>query len=375
MTVATEITNYSYAGDGVTTAFPFATFFYKNTDIAVYLNSVLQTAGYVVTGAGVLGGGTVTITPAPAAGVVVDLYRVTKIQQNTSYTDGATVFSTALEPSLDYLTRITADTKRDVDTVRTQITILAASVSAAAASATAAALSATNAAASAATCATLLGSFQAIYLGALSANPAVAAAGVMYFNTTANEMRVSNGVSWQPVVPGPVNSVAGKTGNVVLVAADISDSGSTGRALLQAATATAAKGILSLVSSDVGLGSVDNTSDATKFANTAGRVRDLNAQSGTTYTFVLTDAGKLVTGNNASAQTYTVPPNSSVAFPVNTTVINIGQYGAGHIAIAAGAGVTIRSSGSKLKLFGQYSVASLVKIGTDEWLLFGDITT
>lgn len=112
---------------------------------------------------------------------------------------------------------------------------------------------------------------------------------------------------------------------------------------------------------------------ASQFDSIAGRIRGRNRQTGTTYTFVLGDAGKLVEGNNAAAQTYTVPPNSSVAFPVDTTVINIGQYGAGQITIAAGLGVTIRSSASRLKIAGQYSVASLVKIGTDEWWLFGDI--
>lgn len=138
-------------------------------------------------------------------------------------------------------------------------------------------------------------------------------------------------------------------------------------------TATNVKTILALVKGDVGLGNVDNTSDATKFDDIAGRIRGRNHQTGTTYTFVLGDAGKLVEGDNASAQTYTVPPNSSVAFPVDTTVINVGQYGAGQITIAAGSGVTIRSAGSRLKLAGQYSTAALVKIGTDEWWLFGDI--
>ena len=98
-----------------------------------------------------------------------------------------------------------------------------------------------------------------------------------------------------------------------------------------------------------------------------------NAQTGTTYTLVLTDAGKMVTMSNASANTLTVPPNSSVAFPTNTR-IDLLQYGAGQTTIAAGSGVTIYSSGSKLKLTGQYSGATLWKKATDTWVLVGDIT-
>ncbi len=96
-----------------------------------------------------------------------------------------------------------------------------------------------------------------------------------------------------------------------------------------------------------------------------------NAQTGTTYTLVLTDAGKLITLSNAASITLTIPTNTSVAFPVNTR-IDLVQFGAGQVTIG-GAGVTIRSSGSKLKLTGQYSGATLWKKGTDEWLLIGDI--
>lgn len=98
-----------------------------------------------------------------------------------------------------------------------------------------------------------------------------------------------------------------------------------------------------------------------------------NAQTGTTYTLVLTDAGKVVTMTNASANTLTVPPNSSVAFPVNSR-LDIIQYGAGQTTIAAGAGVTLYSAGSKLKLTGQYSGASLWKKATDTWVVIGDLT-
>jgi hypothetical protein len=98
-----------------------------------------------------------------------------------------------------------------------------------------------------------------------------------------------------------------------------------------------------------------------------------NAQTGTTYTLILTDAGKMITMTNASANTLTIPLNSSVAFPLNTR-IDIIQYGAGQTTVAATGGVTIASSGSKLKLTGQYSAASLWKKATDTWVLMGDLT-
>lgn len=100
----------------------------------------------------------------------------------------------------------------------------------------------------------------------------------------------------------------------------------------------------------------------------------INAQTGTSYTLVLADAGKMVTMTNDSANTLTIPPNSSVAFPVGT-VINFASGGAGQTTIAAGAGVTIGSADSKLKLRVQYSSGSAIKIATDTWILVGDLST
>jgi hypothetical protein len=96
----------------------------------------------------------------------------------------------------------------------------------------------------------------------------------------------------------------------------------------------------------------------------------LNAQTGTSYTLVLADAHKLVTLSNASAITLTIPTNASVAFEIGDQV-NLLQLGAGQVTVG-GAGVTIRSEGSKLKLKGQYAAATCVKIGTDEWVLLGN---
>lgn len=99
----------------------------------------------------------------------------------------------------------------------------------------------------------------------------------------------------------------------------------------------------------------------------------INAQTGTTYTTVLADDGKLVTCDNAAAISVTIPPNSSVAYGIGTQ-INFMQLGAGQVTIVAGSGVTLRSQGSKLKLAGQYAVATCVKIATDTWAVVGNLS-
>ena len=99
----------------------------------------------------------------------------------------------------------------------------------------------------------------------------------------------------------------------------------------------------------------------------------LNAQTGTTYTAVLGDDGKLVTCSNAAAIAFTIPPNSSVAFGIGTQ-INVMQLGAGQVTITAGAGVTLRSAGSKLKTNAQYAVATCCKIDTDTWVVIGNLS-
>ena len=132
----------------------------------------------------------------------------------------------------------------------------------------------------------------------------------------------------------------------------------------------------------VGLGNVDNTSDANKPVSTAtqtaldaktAKLITTNRQTAS-YTLVIGDADKLVEINNASANNLTVPLNSSVAFSTGTQIL-LAQYGAGQTTIVATSGVTIRSNGAKLKLNAQYSGATLIKIAENEWYLFGDIAS
>lgn len=112
-------------------------------------------------------------------------------------------------------------------------------------------------------------------------------------------------------------------------------------------------------------------------ANTSGIFASAvpeNTQTVSSYTLTISDPGKMITFANSSATTLTVPNNTSAAIALDSRIDFI-QYGTGQVTVAAGTGVTIRSSGSKLKLVGQYSGATLWKKDTNEWVLIGDITT
>lgn len=102
-----------------------------------------------------------------------------------------------------------------------------------------------------------------------------------------------------------------------------------------------------------------------------------DAQTGTTYTTVLNDNGQVVTMNNASANTLSIPTNASVAYPIGTQ-INVLQIGAGQTTIQAvtSGTTTILSTGATAaapKLRARYSMATCIKAATDTWYVVGDI--
>jgi len=101
----------------------------------------------------------------------------------------------------------------------------------------------------------------------------------------------------------------------------------------------------------------------------------INTQTGTTYTTVLADNGKLITQSNASAIATTIPLNSSVAYPVGAQ-LNIAQLGAGQITVAGAGGVTVVSTGATAatpKTRAQYSSLTAIQTSTNNWLVAGDI--
>jgi len=96
----------------------------------------------------------------------------------------------------------------------------------------------------------------------------------------------------------------------------------------------------------------------------------INQQSGTSYTFQLTDNSRIVELNNASAITLTIPTDASVLFPTGTSITII-QTGAGQVTIS-GAGLTLNATPG-LKLRTQWSSATIVKRSANTWVVIGDL--
>lgn len=91
------------------------------------------------------------------------------------------------------------------------------------------------------------------------------------------------------------------------------------------------------------------------------------------HTLVLSDAGKTINMNVSSANDLTVPLNSSVPF-ITGQRLDIVQTGSGQTTFVAPVGVTINSKNSNKKIAARYSGATLIYLGTNNWLLIGDLT-
>jgi hypothetical protein len=118
-----------------------------------------------------------------------------------------------------------------------------------------------------------------------------------------------------------------------------------------------------------------STTDTLTAETAIGKAVSVNAQTGTSYTLVLGDAGKIVTMTNASANTLTIPTNASVAYATGT-VINVIMGGAGTTSITGDTGVTVNgiSAGSG-DISAQYQGVALIKTATDTWIASGAIGT
>jgi hypothetical protein len=98
-----------------------------------------------------------------------------------------------------------------------------------------------------------------------------------------------------------------------------------------------------------------------------------NAQTGTTYTLVAADVAKLVTTSNASPVTVTIPPSVFSA----GNFINVQSIGVGLTSFAAGAGVTITSTGGTSAapvLRARYSACTIICTAANTFTVLGDLS-
>ena len=102
-----------------------------------------------------------------------------------------------------------------------------------------------------------------------------------------------------------------------------------------------------------------------------GQAVDLDRKTAD-YTLVLADAGKVIEINSGSSENVTIPPNSSVAFPLGTQIVIV-RLGSGAVVIVEGSGVTTRSDDDKAKIKSQYSSCVLIKHETNEWYILGNL--
>lgn len=89
------------------------------------------------------------------------------------------------------------------------------------------------------------------------------------------------------------------------------------------------------------------------------------------YTLLLTDDGSIIEKNDLAGVTVTIPPDSTVNFPVGTQIVII-QTGAGQTNVAGSVGVTLNGTpGTKLRT--QFSSAVCLKRAANLWVILGDL--
>ena len=99
------------------------------------------------------------------------------------------------------------------------------------------------------------------------------------------------------------------------------------------------------------------------------------ATAGSIYPVTTADTNKLLICASTASGTISIPNNATQGFAIGQK-IDLAQMGTGTVTVVGtvvgGTTVNVRSTPSAI-LRTQYSAASVIKIGTDEWLLMGDL--
>jgi hypothetical protein len=233
-----------------------------------------------------------------------------------------------------------------------------------------------------------------------STNPTLAA-GEPGYETDTSKFKVGNGsTAWNSLAYTGAGTVTSITAGTGLSGGAITTSGTiaidstvatlTGTQTLTNKTLTTPvitsisnSGTVTIPTGTVTLATLTGTETLTNKTLTTPTLDDpkinlaFDAQTGTTYTTVLNDNGQVITMNNASANTLSIPTNASVAYPIGTQ-INVLQIGAGQTTIqAVTSGTTsILSTGASAaapKIRARYGMATCIKAATDLWYVVGDI--
>lgn len=191
-----------------------------------------------------------------------------------------------------------------------------------------------------------------------SANPTLAA-GEWGYETDTNKVKIGNGsTAWNSLGYQGAGDIEGVTAGTGL-----SGGGTSGTVTVSIDTAVTAD-----------LTTAQTLTNKTLTDPKINLAFDAETAS---YTASLANNGQVVTMDNASANTFSIPTNASVAFPIGTQ-INVIQIGAGQTTIQAvtSGTTTIQSTGASAaapKLRARYSMATCIKAGTDLWYVAGDI--
>lgn len=115
------------------------------------------------------------------------------------------------------------------------------------------------------------------------------------------------------------------------------------------------------------IGPKSDSSNLASQSDVFGKAQTLETKSDS-YTLLTADAGKVIAMDKSTAQTVTV--NGSLDLLTGQR-IDVVQTGAGQVTFSASSATVNGTPG--LKLRARYSAASLLCVGTDSYVLIGDL--